>query len=40
MIREMAEACAKIYFRNSTPSLTEYNIYINAFIANYSKPVK
>jgi hypothetical protein len=36
----MAEACAKIYFRNRTPSLTEYNIYINAFISKYKQPVK
>jgi len=40
MIREMAEACAKIYFRGKTPDLAIYNTYINAFIAKYSKPVK
>jgi hypothetical protein len=40
MIREMAEACAKIYFRGKTPSLIEYKAYINGFISKYSKPVK
>jgi hypothetical protein len=40
MIREMAEACAKIYFRGKTRDLATYNIYINAFIARYSQPIQ
>jgi hypothetical protein len=40
MIQEMAEACAKIYFRGKNPSLATYNIYIKNFVQAYKAQVK